>query len=718
LLYRAVQAAAFPFFLLYVLRRGLRDRRYFHGVGERFGFVPFSPSPTDGGVVWLHAVSVGEVVSVVTLIEALHEALPAASLYLSCSTLAGRDLAAQKAAKLVDGIFYAPFDFVWAVRRVLRRLRPRLVIVLETEIWPNLWRESKRSGASLLVVNGRIGDRAYPRYSRYRWFFAPVLALPDRILAQSDQDRGRYVELGANAELGGNLKWDVDPSRAGVAPELRAWCEGAVQLWIAASTMPPAAPGDLDEDDVVLGVWEKIREPGRRLLLVPRRPARFDLAAEKLTSRGIPFTRRSLLKGGESAPVLLLDSIGELGGLFRFATAVFMGGTLAERGGHNVLEPAAFGKPVIVGPHMENFRAIADRFASAGALIEIADPAELESAVERALRGDSDEIGERARAVAESERGATARATAAAADLYWRARPRPLVYGPLRPILWLLSRIWLAGVAADRVLSRPVRLATPVISVGGLTMGGAGKTPLVRWLAQRMQQKGLAVAVLTRGYGRKSRESVIVRRGGEASVDVTGDEGQLYIRDACAHVGIGADRVTVAREMERTLRPDVFLLDDGFQHWRLARDFDIVVVDGLSEVFPLGTMREPESALRRANLVLEKRLRISGWVPPLPDRAILGAFCALGSPESFRMSVEQTELRPVRWWNFPDHYPYTLADLRRMAAEVDVLLTTEKDAVKVPPGFPVSYSKVEFEVENGAECLEAALAAIRNAGVR
>ena len=177
---------------------------------------------------------------------------------------------------------------------MLRRLRPSLVIVLETEIWPNLWRESKRSGAGLLVINGRIGDRAYSRYQEFRWFFAPVLELPDRILAQSEHDRARYVELGARAEFGGNLKWDVDPRRAAVAPEVRAWCEGASQLWIAASTMPPAVAGDVDEDDVVLDVWGKIRAPGRRLLLVPRRPERFDAAAQKADSREASGSRGGL----------------------------------------------------------------------------------------------------------------------------------------------------------------------------------------------------------------------------------------------------------------------------------------------------------------------------------------------------------------------------------------------------------------------------------------
>jgi len=229
-----------------------------------------------------------------------------------------------------------------------------VLVVLETEIWPNLYREAKRAGCGLLIVNGRISDRAMPRYRKLRWFFGPVLHLADAILVQSELNRARFLELGAPADkvhLAGNLKYDFDPrQQAPPAADSRVL-----------QARPPfpgvdrgqhhgaAAADDPDEDDAVIAAFREVApsHPGLLLVLVPRKPERFDRAAEALACAGIAYTRRSQMVGGTAA--LLLDSIGELGSLFGLADVVFMGGTLARRGGHNILEPAFFGKPVIVG---------------------------------------------------------------------------------------------------------------------------------------------------------------------------------------------------------------------------------------------------------------------------------------------------------------------------------------------------------------------------------
>lgn len=644
------------------------------------------------GCVWLHAVSVGEVLSAAVLIRALREALPGVALYLSTTTLAGREVAEKN---LDVPIFYAPFDFPWAVRRVLRRLRPRLVIVLETEIWPNLWNESRRCGAGLLIVNGRISDRAWPRYRVLRPLFRPVLQLPHRILAQSERDAARYRELGASAEAAGNLKYDFEPRDAAAAAELHSWLTGASAVWVAASTMPP------DEDDAVLDAWERVRRPGVRLLLVPRKPEMFDVAAAKLTARGLPFVCRSSMSG--SGDILLLDTVGELAALYRYATVVFIGGTLVPSGGHNLLEPAAFAKPVIVGPHMENFRDIAGRFEAADALIRIADRGALAEAVRRGLTGEYEAVGERARATAEAERGATRRAAGAAVELHRSAVPHVLPYGPIHPVLWLLSRLWIAGGNLRRRWTRPVRLPAPVISVGGIAMGGSGKTPLVRALAAELRSRGLQPAILTRGYRRERGGAVtIVRAGESAPVEVTGDEAQLFVRDGFAHVGIGADRARVGRELCELLHPDVFLLDDGFQHARLERDLDVVVLDDLDphaggEVFPLGRLREPVTALQRAGIVVRKQLAIVAL--DLPAGTRVAAFCAIGNPASFWRTLDELGLDVVRRRAFPDHHAYSEGDLRELCEPgVEALVTTEKDSVKVgnpPPHLRVV--RVEFD---------------------
>jgi 3-deoxy-D-manno-octulosonic-acid transferase len=198
-LYQILQLASIPAVVLYLLYRGIRDRRYFEHLVERLGFLPGTYESTGSGAIWFHAVSVGEVLTAVPLIRRLRSERPQVRVYLSTTTLAGRASAEQKLEGLAAGVFFAPLDYRSSVRRVLRRLRPSLVIVLETEIWPNLYRESKRAGASLIVVNGRISDRALPRYLRFRAFFRHVLRWPDAILVQSEEDRQRYI--GAPAAL-------------------------------------------------------------------------------------------------------------------------------------------------------------------------------------------------------------------------------------------------------------------------------------------------------------------------------------------------------------------------------------------------------------------------------------------------------------------------------------------------------------------------------------
>ncbi len=382
--------------------------------------LPRSFESTGVDSIWFHAVSVGEVLSAVELMRRLKAETPRLALYLSTTTLAGREAAEKRAAGLARGVFFAPLDYRSIVRRVLRRIRPAVVVVLETEIWPNLYRESKRAGAGLLIVNGRISDRTLPRYRKWKGLFQHVLRWPDAILAQSEEDRRRFVLAGAPEErvhVAGNLKYDFTPP-AGVSSELSAFLDRVrpEAVWIAASTTAPVEAGDPDEDDVVIEAFRKLapRHPGLLLVVAPRRPERFPVVADKLRKAGVAFVRRSELSDVVSLPgALLLDSIGELAGLFERASVVFMGGTLARRGGHNILEPAFFGKPVIVGPHMENFAEIAREFSAAGATVTIDGPGALADAVEAMLddMARRREVGEKARQLAVAKRGTAARAT-------------------------------------------------------------------------------------------------------------------------------------------------------------------------------------------------------------------------------------------------------------------------------------------------------------------
>ncbi|MBY0504811.1 MAG: tetraacyldisaccharide 4'-kinase [Bryobacteraceae bacterium] len=742
LLYRALGALALPLLLVYLLRRIARNRAYAQHLGERFGFLPFRR--TQRGGLWLHAVSVGEVLSSMETIRQLKSTLPGTPIYVSVSTLAGRDIAVQRLAGLADHIFYSPIDLCWAVRRTLRHLDPLAVIVFETEIWPNLWRETKRRGAGLIVLNGRISDRAWPLYQRFRWAFRPVLACADRILVQSEIDADRYRELlgeaGPEVESVGNLKYDATPPEANAA--LSDWVRrlNPSAVWIAASTMPPLVEGDIDEDEAVLAAYQQLTPDsgnGLLLILAPRRPERFEPAATKLLAAGIPFVRRSALGPLTLPGVLLLDTMGELSGAFALADVVFMGGTLARRGGHNVLEPAYFGCPVIVGPHNQNFAAMVDQFLNEGALRQITTAEQLAPTVAELLT-EPGEYGARAQAAAARERGATARAMKAVLDVVDQSLTHEPGYWWLTPLEWL----WQSLVTLDRALrGRGHRLPAPTVSLGNLTYGGAGKTPLTLWLAERLPR----AAVLTRGYGRQSREILALPPRAQADLSATGDEAQIFLRSGRVAVGIGSNRRAAARALGKIFAAEAFLLDDGFQHWPLARDFDIVLIDtqdpfGGGRLLPVGRLREPVSALSRAGFVvltrtqparrytrLLARIRQENTRAPIVRASIrpvtwmrgdepvalapghYAAFCGLANPGSFRASIAALGWQPVSFTTFPDHHRYQAHDLEPLTTlATDGLLTTEKDWVKVAQlglAAPVYWLRVELEVDGGAELL-------------
>lgn len=717
-LYRAAWLAAAPCLLLYVLWRAVRDPRYLRSFGERLGFwnLKYRTAP---GSIWLHAVSVGEALSAVEIIRRMRSDLPHTPVYVSCTTLAGREVAASKLSDIADGIFYAPMDTCWAVRRVLRRIRPSVLVVLETEIWPNLYREAKRSGASVVVVNARIGDKAAESYTRFRWFFSAVLAQADHILAQSAQDERRYIAAGALPEtvcVAGNLKYDFQPCPGDVPAELLSLLRRP--LWICASTTGPMHSRDVDEDDVILTAYREVaaKQPDVQLLIAPRKPERFEIVGAKLRDAGIDFVRRSEIRGGEAASVVLLDSVGELSSLFPHADAVFMGGTLAERGGHNILEPALCAKPVIAGPHLENFAAIRDRFAAASGYIAIEDGSQLAEAVSMLLQdpGLRESLGARARALAEAERGATSRAMRVIAACRWEHVPASLPWGFARPLLWALSLIWVAGGKLKRRMVKTRALETPVISVGGMAMGGVGKTPMVRYLAGALGSRGYRVAALTRGYRRRSRGIVCLPKGSRVPVPVTGDEAQLLLRSCDA--GIGADRWTVGRRMEEQFEPELFLLDDGFQHARLARTVDLLLLDGIDPLagdapFPLGRLREPESAMARADIIVITRaggrrfdglmrrlpkvpvfladVEVNAWIPERPALGPIAAFCGLANPAAFFETIRESGIPVVLEQAFPDHHRYTREELQDLARQARLqgaiaLVTTEKDFVNLP----------------------------------
>ena len=375
--------------------------------------------------------SVGEVQAARTLIPGLRDRYPGHRLWLSTTTRTGRAVAAG--IEGVDGLFYFPLDLPPAVDRVLDRVRPALFVAVDTELWPNLLRRCARRGVRTVLVNGRISDRSYPRYRLVRRWFRRVLADVDRCCAQSDESARRLVDLGAPADrvvTTGNLKFDALPApRPG--PSSRDDLPRSIGLapdrpvLVAASTHP-------GEEGPVLDAFRRLRPgmPDLALLLAPRHPERGAEVAALAADRGLAAMRRSRLPedGAGRAEVVVLDTVGELAALFPAATVVFVGGSLAPVGGHNVIEPAAWGRPVVFGPHMENFAEIAELFVAHRAARRVAGAGDLEPVLAELLADPRQraELGTAARSLVEANRGAAARSLAEiAAVLPPPGRPAP-----------------------------------------------------------------------------------------------------------------------------------------------------------------------------------------------------------------------------------------------------------------------------------------------------
>src|SRR5215475_11490294 len=417
--------------------KGLRQGKYLSNLGERLGrsFPGLSKLPAErAGAIWIHAVSVGEVLSGVALAQKLKAAYPQRPLIVSTTTQTGQALARER-VKAADAVIYFPFDWAFCVRRALDAVKPALVIVLETEIWPNFLREADTRKVPVIFVSGRISDKSFARYQKFfgwagfylRPFLRSALGHARAFLMQSARDAERVKELGAPTErvvVSGNLKYDqavpdATPMSEWLAREVERG--GRRPLIVAGSVVSSEEPLALIAFGVVQGEF-----PNALLVLAPRKPECFQQAADFIQESRRKFVRRSELKiAGNGAAsgvaaisadvtVLLLDSIGELASLYRLADGAFVGGSLVESGGHNILEPAAFGKVPVFGPWMENFGEMSRRFVSAEAAIQVESPEdagvtwiELLRSPERTKR-----MGETAKRLVEESRGATDRALA------------------------------------------------------------------------------------------------------------------------------------------------------------------------------------------------------------------------------------------------------------------------------------------------------------------
>ncbi len=400
--------ASLPYWLFQMARHG----KYREGLAERLGRVssrlrlPEEQEPA----IWVHAVSVGEVLAVAGLVDELQRRFPRHKIFVSTTTDTGQALARQRFGEA--NVFYFPIDFAFAIRPYFRALRPRLVVVAETEFWPNFMRLARASGARVAVVNARISDRSWPKYRRFRGLLRRLLANVDLFLAQTPEDAARLRDIGASPErihVGGNLKFDIPtPTPPAIVESLRKSIAAneAGPVLVCGSTVD-------GEEPLLLKAFENLRvqHPRAVMILAPRRPERFSAVAALLEHMSIRFSRRSEWNGEPLAGgVFLLDTIGELAALYALSDVAFVGGSLVPHGGHNIIEPAQHGVATVIGNHTENFRDIVNLFHSRDA-VRIVGPAELPLMLLELLANDAERkaLGERAAETMRSQIGAAAR---------------------------------------------------------------------------------------------------------------------------------------------------------------------------------------------------------------------------------------------------------------------------------------------------------------------
>lgn len=408
LLYILVSYLLAPVMVLAMLVRGIRDRSYWRGMGQRFGY---GAAIAGERSIWVHAVSVGEVQAASVLIREIKLRYPSIPLVLTTVTPTGAAHAARLFGDTVD-VRYVPYDLVDSVRRFFRVVNPRIAIILETELWPNLYHECGRRGVPLVLASARISPKSVDRYRKLAGLFRETLSHGIVIAAQSEQDAQRFRSIGANptrTHVTGNIKFDlsVAPETVKAGQALRALYAPGRAVWIAGSTHD-------GEEQILLEAHRRLRErlPEALLMLVPRHPNRFDAVASVLAAAGVSYARRSGPAPAAIDPaVLLVDTLGELQTFYAAADVAFVGGSLVPIGGHNLLEPAAVSVPVLTGPHNFNAEDIAEMMLAGGAAQVVRDAPSL--AVELALLLGNESLrverGRRGAAFIDANRGALAR---------------------------------------------------------------------------------------------------------------------------------------------------------------------------------------------------------------------------------------------------------------------------------------------------------------------
>jgi len=762
-----------------------------HGIRERMGRLPKKKTEklASEKVIWFHAASVGEVKALSTIVPQIKKNHPEYTLVVSTITKTGK----KEAERILKGVrlfFFLPVDLRRFMRRAIERIKPAVLILVETEIWPNLIKEAKKKGSFVALINGRISATSLRRYLLVRNLFKETLSYMDLLCMQSEEHKERMILLGTNPDrvkVTGNLKFDrllyasetVD--KDGLKKKLRI--PDHCKVLIGGSTRE-------GEERILIRVFRRLEQKHKNLffVLAPRHLVRLKEVERILFHEQMRFIRKSQLDGKnllDDYNVILLDTMGELSKIYSLADVAFVGGSLAQVGGHNLLEPAIYGVPVIFGPHVSHFKEEAKILIQSGGGIKVWDEEELHLNLTDLLSNDEKRIklGNKAKEAIQKKTGVSQRTADLIFSLLERCRRvsavgcRPTTVNPRRTTYyrrrslhgltrWFFSFFsWLYGLACTaRVflyrhgMFKQKKLKAKVISVGNITLGGTGKTPLVIYLAERLKEKNKRVAILSRGYKRKKKEMVELTQKTKKKTnwEDVGDEPYLLSgRLSEVPIMVSKHKSTSGQYAVEKLGAEILIVDDGFQHLKLFRNSDIVVIDsvnpfGNGKLLPAGMLREPLASLRRADVfvltktdqasntdelieilkkcnpkapIVESIYRIRSIeklfdgsevnLKDVEEKTAL-AFSGIGNPLSFENSLKQLKMQILKHRMFLDHFPYHRKDILSLEKEAksigaDFVITTEKDSVRIPLvnqfEIPFYVLKIDLKITEGEEIL-------------
>jgi tetraacyldisaccharide 4'-kinase len=787
--------------------RSIREKGFVERIRQSLGFLPKHAldKVAKKNCIWVHAASVGEIVAASPLIKEFRKEFPRSPILVSVVTSSGYAMA-NRIIKDADTIIYYPLDLPCLPGYILRKVRPRVFLPVETELWPNFLKAARENHIPVMMVNGRISDKSVQRYHHLRSLLVDMIGTVTKFAMQSDIDAEYIVRLGADPKLvtvTGNTKFDQ--TYTDVLPQEKTRLlqeigfDDTTKIFLAGSTHK-------GEEVFVLKAYEKLRQdfPDIKLVIAPRDILRKDEIVSICKNRGFTARMRTDLQKSPSSDhdVVILDTIGELGKVYSIGNVIYVGGSLIQHGGHNILEPAAHGKAIIVGHYMFNFKDTHVLFKKRNACITVNNEEELSREVLALFRDDirRRKMEQETLAIVKENKGASRKSAVILHEMLddveqhqsahaikstekienFQTYLFQLVHGKeehgilpkvVISVLYVFSFIYgrLVNVKLawynNGILKRK-SLDCHVISLGNITVGGTGKTPTAQCLARDIRDMGYRVVILNRGYRAKWRGEVGIVSDGKKlymSAAEAGDEAFLLAKHLPnVPVLIGPNRSVTGRYAVEHFGAEVAILDDGYQHWQLIRDMDILLIDavnvfGNGYMLPRGTLREPMSHLDRADVCLMTKvdqaaegsckhirdtvgqyndhalvvesihlprcfIEISDWYQDIAGDGIdisymknkkVMAVSAIGNPASFEQTIGDIGAEIVESLRFPDHHDYTdeeMMDVFQQAQNqgAEAIVITEKDAVKIPDGImkakrpiPVFVISVEVTFEAG-----------------